>query len=317
MSEEAEEEVAAVDTSCCASCGTAEVDDIKLKKCDGGCDLVKYCSDGCQENHTEKHEEACKKRVDELRDRDLLKQPDISHLGECPICCLPLPIDKAKYVIMTCCSKYICNGCDHANQNREIEAGLQQRCAFCREPLIESLDEEIQKRLMKRVKKNDPVAMWKLGNKHRREGDYDGAFEYWMKASGWGNAEAHYNLSIMYDKGQGVEKDTKKNIYHLEQAAIGGHPDARYNLGAYDLSNGRYERARKHFIIAANLGDHDSLKWLKELYANGHASKEDYADALRAYQAAVDATKSPEREKAKEYYEAFAKMQLDKGREKL
>ena len=37
MSEENE----AVDTSCCASCGIAEIDDIKLKDCDG-CDLVKY-----------------------------------------------------------------------------------------------------------------------------------------------------------------------------------------------------------------------------------------------------------------------------------
>ena len=31
----------------CASCGRAEVDDIKLKMCDGGCDLVKYCGDEC------------------------------------------------------------------------------------------------------------------------------------------------------------------------------------------------------------------------------------------------------------------------------
>jgi len=35
------------DKICCASCGIAEVDDIKLKKCDD-CDLVEYCSDKCQ-----------------------------------------------------------------------------------------------------------------------------------------------------------------------------------------------------------------------------------------------------------------------------
>ncbi len=38
-----------VDT-CCASCGIAEVDDNKFVPCDG-CDLVKYCSDECRENH--------------------------------------------------------------------------------------------------------------------------------------------------------------------------------------------------------------------------------------------------------------------------
>src|SRR6056300_653516 len=102
----------------------------------------------------------------------------------------------------------------------------------------------------------------------------------------------------MYRTGQGVEKDTKKQVFHLEEAAIGGHHMARHNLGCEEVDNGRYERARKHFIIAANLGWHDSLSNLKILYAVGHATKGDYADALRAYQAAVDETKSEERERA-------------------
>jgi hypothetical protein len=39
----------------CASCGMAEVDDIKLQKCDA-CDLVQYCSDNCQQEHWPKHD---------------------------------------------------------------------------------------------------------------------------------------------------------------------------------------------------------------------------------------------------------------------
>ena len=39
-----------VDTFCCASCGVAEVDDVKLVQCDD-CDLVRYCSDDCQRYH--------------------------------------------------------------------------------------------------------------------------------------------------------------------------------------------------------------------------------------------------------------------------
>jgi hypothetical protein len=46
---------------CCASCGIAEIDDIKLKDCDE-CDLVKYCSDKCKEDHRPQHEEACMER---------------------------------------------------------------------------------------------------------------------------------------------------------------------------------------------------------------------------------------------------------------
>eukprot|EP00985_Skeletonema_marinoi_P022217 scaffold14081_cov66-Skeletonema_marinoi.AAC.1 len=52
---------------CCASCGIAEVDELKLTECTD-CDLVKYCSDACQHDHKLQHEEACKKRAAELRD---------------------------------------------------------------------------------------------------------------------------------------------------------------------------------------------------------------------------------------------------------
>jgi hypothetical protein len=62
------------------------------------------------------------------------------------------------------------------------------------------------------------------------------------------------------------------------------------------LDNNKIERAKKHFIIAANLGFDDSVEALKHVYVVGHVSKEEFAAALRAHQAAVDATKSPQRE---------------------
>ena len=286
---------------CCASCGITAVDDVKLMDCNDGCDLVKYCSDACQENHREQHEEECKRRLVELRDRDLFTMPDESHYGECPICCLPLPI-KVRNMFMPCCSKTICLGCDYANKQREFEAGLQRRCPFCREPAAES-DEEVNKRIMERIKKNNPAAIRNMAKKRDQEGNYKTAIKYYTKAAKLGDAEAHYNLSINYRNGWGVKKDMKKVIYHAEEAAIGGHPEARNNVGYFEVKNGRFERAKKHFIIASNLGNHYSLCNLKELYVEGHASKEDYADALRAYQAAVEATKSAEREEAEAYYE--------------
>ena len=284
----------------CANCGIAEVDDIKLEEDCDGCDLVKYCSNDCQENHRGQHEDDCKKRRAELRDKELLfEQPDENYLGECPLCFLPMSLDPRKSTLMSCCCKVICAGCSYANKNREIEAGLEQRCAFCREPLPKS-EEDVLKRLTKRIKKNDPDAMREMGKNHHDKGDYQGAFEYFTKAAELGSAGAHYNLSIMYGKGNGIEKDTEKYAFHLEEAAIRGQPEARHNLGCIEASVGRFERAKKHFIIAANLGYHDSLKLLRRLYTEGHASKEDYANALRAYQAAVEATKSREREIADE-----------------
>ena len=103
---------------CCASCGIAEVDDVKLTECDG-CDLVRYCSDTCQEDHRSEHEVKCEKRAAELRDELLFSQPESSHIGDCPICCLPMPLDDYKSMIYTCCSKTICVGCSFANDMYE------------------------------------------------------------------------------------------------------------------------------------------------------------------------------------------------------
>jgi tetratricopeptide (TPR) repeat protein len=283
----------------CACCGIAGVDNIKLKICDGGCDLVKYCGDDCRENHRPQHEDECKKRLAELHEKELFTQNDISYLGECPICCLPLSLHLRKSIMMTCCCKYICIGCDHANQLRENDQGLEHRCAFCREPISKS-QEERDKRKMKRIKQNDPVAMRSMGKKHSVENDYGKALEYYIKAAELGDADAHACLGDLYREGKGVEKDKEKAVYHLEQAAIGGHPTARVLLWVHEEENGSFERAAKHLIIAANLGHDLSLQAIKDLFIDGEVSKEVYAAALRGHQAAVDATKSAEREKAEE-----------------
>ena len=102
----------------------------------------------------------------------------------------------------------------------------------------------------------------------------------------------------MYHDGKGVEKDPKKEMHHMEEAAIGGHPEARNNLGYCESKNRRVDRAVKHFIIAAKLGLNEALEAVKDAFAQGFVSKEDYADALRGHQAAVDATKSEQRTKA-------------------
>ena len=64
----------------CACCGIAAVDDVKLAECNGGCDLVKYCSDKCRETHREQHEDACKQQTAELHDKKLFEQPELLHL---------------------------------------------------------------------------------------------------------------------------------------------------------------------------------------------------------------------------------------------
>jgi|SaaInl74LU_5_DNA_1037368.scaffolds.fasta_scaffold16801_2 hypothetical protein len=80
------------------------------------------------------------------------------------------------------------------------------------------------------------------------------------------------------------------------------HPGARHKCGCLEGANGRTERAVKHLIIAASLGHDDSIKFLMNKCRSGGISKDDLAAALRAHKAAVDATKSTQREAAEEYY---------------
>ena len=281
---------------CCAACGTAEVDDIKLKTCTA-CTSVRYCSVKCQREHRPQHKRACKKRAAELHDEILFKQPDSSHEGDCPICCLPISLDQTKSTMMSCCSKVICEGCYHSNEVRITRGSLEPTCPFCRHPKPKS-EEEYEKNVMKRVDLNDPVAILQTSLRRYEAGDYDGAFRYVNKAAELGDAGAHYCLSRFIYEGRCVEKNGKKEVYHLEQAAIGGHAKARYNLGIDEEGNGRMDRAIKHWIIAATLGCDDSVDALKDSFRGGLVSKEDFAAALRAHQAAIEATKSPQREAA-------------------
>ena len=280
----------------CASCGKSECDDgIKLKKCTA-CYLVRYCSVKCQKDHRPQHKKKCKKRAAELREELLFKQPESSSDGDCPICCLPLPRDPKQCVFMTCCSKRICVGCDYANEDRD------SKCPFCRKVAADTYEEQIE-RLMQRIEANDPDAMCEMGTERCRGGDYNSAFEYYSRAAALGDVLAHYQLSILYHDGKGVEKDEKRALHHEEQAAICGHPEARHNLGFRERENGRLDRALKHWIIASKLGNDKSLKGVKMFYKAGFVSKEDFAAALRGHKAAIDATKSPQREEAAEYAE--------------
>ncbi len=282
---------------CCASCGIAEIDDIKLKDC-SACKLVKYCSIKCQRDHWPHHKKECKKRAAELRDELLFKQNESNYMGDCPICFLPNPVEEHSVAIMSCCSQMICHGCNYANKTREFTEKLPHKCPFCRHPIPRS-DEDLRENHSKRIDAGDPVAMFGTGKICEKEEDYISAFALWSEAAYLGDAEAHYEIAFMYEYGIVVEEDEEKQLYHLEQAAIGGHYGARHKLGTLEKENGRYERAVKHYIIAAKMGLDDSLEMLKNIYREGLVSKENFASALRGHQAAVDATKSPQRKVAK------------------
>src|SRR5210317_592689 len=89
----------------CAACGK---EGGNLNTCNK-CNRVKYCNAACKKKHKSKHKKACERRVAELHDEALFK--DHPQNEECPICMLPLPLDRRESVFNSCCGKTICYGC--------------------------------------------------------------------------------------------------------------------------------------------------------------------------------------------------------------
>ena len=279
----------------CANCGKGEEESVALKNC-VACKMVKYCGRDCQKAHRSQHKKECRKRAAELHEYGLFKQPPKPE--DCPICFVQLPSFLTASTYMGCCGKTICNGCIHANARMNKE----QKCPFCRTPAPTS-DKKIIKRIIKRVEMGDPRAMHQLGS-HYAEGIYGlpqnhaKALELWHQSAELGNTAAYLNIGNAYWCGRGVERNEKKADYYYELAAMGGVAEARYNLGNAEIRAGNMDRALKHYMIAVGSGHNASLKMIKELYTHGQATKDDYAKALKAYQAYLGEIKSDDRDQA-------------------
>ena len=63
------------------------------------------------------------------------------------------------------------------------------------------------------------------------QGDYKTAFSLFDKLANQGNADAQYNLGIMYENGLGVIKNETQAVYWYQKAANQGYANAQHNLG--------------------------------------------------------------------------------------
>ena len=258
--------------------------------------MVQYCSADCQKAHRPQHKRECKKRAAEIFDESLFKQPPQKE--DCPICFLTIPSMSTGRKYQMCCGKIICSGCIHAVDKMDGDI----KCPFCRIPTHTS-DEELRERVNKRVEVDDAEAIFNLGcyyyNGERGiPQDCDKALELWHRAGELGSANGYHNIGCAYLKGDGVDSDMEKAKHYYELAAIGGDVSARYNLGCIEEQKGNMNRALKHHIIAVGCGLDESLKEIRQFYINGYATKDDYAEALRAHQNYVGGIKSPQRDEA-------------------
>eukprot|EP00979_Chaetoceros_neogracilis_P007062 scaffold1472_cov245-Chaetoceros_neogracile.AAC.5 len=282
----------------CAACGDSDDGGGSLKACTG-CNLVKYCNRTCQVAHRPAHKKACKKRLAELFDKKLFKQPPPNE--DCPICYLRLSIEGDKNRYQSCCGNMLCFGCVYANTVAAADTE-KFKCVFCRTEAPSSDEVQIE-RVKKRLEANDAWAMVRLGTYYQfgkmgLRQDNAKALELYHKSAKLGNHPAHYALSACYREGDIVERDTRKATYHGQLAAMAGNVDARYVLGCDEYNAGNMDRAYKHWMISANGGCDLSIKEVQEGYKSGFVTKDDHAKTTRAYGHSIDEVKSDDRYRA-------------------
>jgi hypothetical protein len=115
------------------------------------------------------------------------------------------------------------------------------------------------------------------------KGDYVDAFGEFKKLAEQGNAEAQWNLGVMYHEGQGMAPDYAEAAKWTRKAAEQGIADAQYNLGVM-YYNGTgvpqdYGEAGQWFYKAAEQGIAAAQYNVGYMYYRGISVPEDFVQA--------------------------------------
>ena len=79
------------------------------------------------------------------------------------------------------------------------------------------------------------------------------------------------------------------------------HVESRNNLGTFEWVERRNDRAVRHLLISAKMGNGTSVEAIKRMFTVGDTTKEQYAEALKVYQDAAEDMKSHDRDKANRF----------------
>ena len=116
--------------------------------------------------------------------------------------------------------------------------------------------------VMSALAEDDVVQIFKEGYEAWQSGDYEWAAARWTYAAGKGNADAAFNVGIMYQNGMGVEQSFENAAKYYQIAADQGIADAQYALAClYNAGTGveqSYEKAAEYFRLAADQGHSDA-----------------------------------------------------------
>jgi TPR repeat protein len=103
------------------------------------------------------------------------------------------------------------------------------------------------------------------------KGHFDAAHEEWLPLAELGDAEAQFNIGVMYDEGAGVQQDLAKAAEWYKKAAEQGFVDAQANLGMmYYHGQGvpcDHKTAVDWLQMAADQGDTEAYDFIKKITA--------------------------------------------------
>ena len=106
-----------------------------------------------------------------------------------------------------------------------------------------------------------------------QKGDYATALREWKPLAEQGDADAQYNLGIMYDTGRGVLQDYKTAVKWWTLSAEQGDARAQHNLGEMFFDGlgvtQDYKTAVKWYRLSATQGFSNAQVTLGMMYGNG------------------------------------------------
>ena len=113
--------------------------------------------------------------------------------------------------------------------------------------------------------------------------DYFTAAKLMRVAADQGDADAQFNIGMMYEDGQGVIQDYKEAVKWYRLSADQGYASAQYNLGLmYAQGQGvtqDYKEALKWYRLSADQGDPLAQSNLGVSYVTGQGVTQDYVCA--------------------------------------
>ncbi|HHF0415088.1 TPA: tetratricopeptide repeat protein [Haemophilus influenzae] len=114
-----------------------------------------------------------------------------------------------------------------------------------------------------------PVQQFQQGLTAYEQSDYQTAFKLWLPLAEQGNADAQFNLGLMYYNGRGVKQDDFEAVKWYRKAAEQGNVYAQFIVGgSYLLGKGvqvNKSLAKEWFGKACDNGDQDGCEYYSKL----------------------------------------------------